>query len=448
MRFCLDDSTLKDLDIFSEKRSAVSLYSIFNRTRTLGGRNRLIEVMEKPSADIEFLIERRDSIKWFYEQNISLDVTNNQLDLIEHYLNYNKRLLRDNFADAIFDKLLSKIQNSVNYYTIEVGIKNILKLLRSAEILATKIKQEKSSRHLKRRCSAVDKLLNIPLIREVLAKKTLSSFNTNKLDRLFRKQKLTTVKELIDFIYELDVFECAAEVVRSKKWSFPEYNNTPVLEVNISGLFHPAINNAVENDLSINGKSIIFLTGPNTAGKSSLLKATGLAIYLAHIGFPVKASKMTTSVFNGLITTINLPDDIHNAQSHYYSEVRRLKETALAILDKGRLFIIFDELFRGANPKDAYEASLQIINSLNKINNCVFIISTHIVELATELKALKNVAFKYLESSFHEGKPVFTFKLKEGVSYERLGMFILKNEGVIDALQQAACKYEVTNVND
>jgi DNA mismatch repair ATPase MutS len=448
MRFGLDDNTLKDLDIFSVKKSSVSLYSIFSRTRTLGGRNKLIDMMEKPSADIEFLIERRDSIKWFYEQNISLDVTSNQLDLIEHYLNYNKRCLRDNFADAVFDRLYSKIQTSVSYYTIEVGIKNILKLLKFAEILSKKIRDEDSSRYLKMRCNAVDKLLDIPLIKVVLAEKTLSCFNTNKLDRLLRKQELTTVKEFINFIYESDVFESAAEVVKSKKWSFPEYNNAHAPEVNISGLFHPAINNAVENDLNINGKSTVFLTGPNTAGKSSLLKATGLAIYLAHIGFPINASKMNTSVFNGLITTINLPDDIHNAQSHYYSEVRRLKETALAILDKGRLFIIFDELFRGANPMDAYEASLHIINSLNKINNCVFIISTHIVELATELKALKNVAFKYLESSFHEGNPVFTFKLKEGVSYERLGMFILKNEGVIDALQRAAFKYEVTNVSD
>ncbi|MDB5120140.1 MAG: hypothetical protein JWN56_1358 [Sphingobacteriales bacterium] len=448
MHFKLDSNTLKDLDIFSEKAGSVSIYSIFNRTRTLGGRNMLVEMMEEPSASIEFLVARRDSIEYFYEHRIILEITNNQLDLVEHYLNFNKRCLRNNFADAIFDNINSKIQSSSYYYTIETGINNILKLLKFASILSLKIKQNESTGYLQDRCQVIDNLMNIKFLKGILStEKKLTCFNLNALDQLFRKQELIKVKELLRFVYEMDVFESAAEVVRQKEWSFPEYIDTAILEVKFLDLFHPAIEEAVGNNLNISGEeSIIFLTGPNTAGKSSFLKATGLALYLAHIGFPVPAAKMTTSIFKGLITTINLPDNIQNGQSHYYSEVKRLKETALNILGTGRLFIIFDELFKGASPKDAYEASLLIITSLSKINNCIFIISTHIVELANELRVLPNISFKYFDSGFDGEKPFFTFKLKDGVSDERLGMYILKNEGVVETLEKAAIAFDVKDL--
>jgi len=146
----------------------------------------------------------------------------------------------------------------------------------------------------------------------------------------------------------MEVLESAADVVRQKKWCFAEYIDSAMPQIKFVDLYHPAIENAVGNDLNITSeKSIIFLTGSNTAGKSSFLKASALALYLAHIGFPVPTAKMSTSIFNGIVTTINLPDNIQNGQSHYYSEVKRLKETALNILGTGKLFIIFDELFGG-----------------------------------------------------------------------------------------------------
>lgn len=440
MQFKIDKSTFKDLDIFSEKARSASIHTIFNRIRTFGGRNMLLEIMEEPTSSIEALVARRDSIKYFFEQNINFEITHNQLDLVEHYLNYNKRCLRDNFADAIIDKVNSKTHSSSFYYTIEIGIINILKLLKFAITFSSRIKQENAPQYLHERCKVIDELVDIKILKRILySKKKLSFFDLNKLDRLFRKQNITKVKELLRFIYEMEVLESAADVVRQKNWCFAEYTNSSTPQIRFIDLHHPAIENAVGNDLNITSeKSIIFLTGPNTAGKSSFLKATGLALYLAHIGFPVPAVRMSTSIFNGIITTINFPDNIHNGQSHYYSEVKRLKETALNILGTGKLFIIFDELFRGASPKDAYDASLLIITALSQIKNCVFIISTHIVELAEELKHLQNISFKCFNAGFQCDNPHFTYKLMDGITTERLGMYILKNEGVVEILEKAA----------
>ncbi|HZL09370.1 MAG TPA: hypothetical protein VFC65_05185 [Prolixibacteraceae bacterium] len=98
------------------------------------------------------------------------------------------------------------------------------------------------------------------------------------------------------------------------------------------------------------------------------------------------------------------------------------------------MFVIFDELFRGTNVKDAFDASLLIIKSFAKIKNCTFYISTHITEVAEEIKNINRIQFMYFDSELIEDNPIYTYKLLSGISHERLGMLIVKNEKIIDIL--------------
>ena len=143
---------------------------------------------------------------------------------------------------------------------------------------------------------------------------------------------------------------------------------------------------------------------------------------------------MKTSIYNGIVTTINLSDDLNLGYSHFYSEVNRIKETLLKIKEKKKLFIIFDELFRGTNVKDAFDASLLIIKSFAKIPDSTFFISTHITEVAEKVNDIKNIQFRYFDSKLVNNVPVYEYKLENGISFERLGMYILKNEKIIDIL--------------
>lgn len=172
------------------------------------------------------------------------------------------------------------------------------------------------------------------------------------------------------------------------------------------------------------------------AGKSSLLKSVGIAVYLAHIGFPIPAREMQTVIFNGLLSTINLADNIENGLSHYYSEVIRVKKVASLLTERNRMFIILDELFKGTNAKDAFEASLLVINGLAEIENSVFIISSHITELASELKS-KNIKFQHLAHQMIDQKPHFTYQLQEGVAKDGIGMYFIENENIAGLLEQA-----------
>jgi len=149
---------------------------------------------------------------------------------------------------------------------------------------------------------------------------------------------------------------------------------------------------------------------------------------------------MKTTLFKGLITTVNLSDNINSGYSHYFSEVKRLKNVAEKIINQDNLFVVFDELFRGTNVKDAYDASLATISALSKIKSSVFLISTHIVEIAPAIEMHDNVVFKFFDLQIEDGRPVFDFKLNDGVSTETLGYFIFKNEGILQILEQAGSR--------
>ena len=439
--FIIDKQTFNDLNIFSEDVSSNSILNLFKYTRTLGGRKRLIEMMNNPLNNLCEISSRRDSISFFFDNKINFDIKNEEIDLIDFYLESKFKHFKNNPLDALSDYLTRNSSN--HYYIIRTGLRY---LIQTTKYILDFIKDQKANNPSKYLLQIFDEILDIIdggvlMKASHLNEKRLSFFVVTNLDRAIRGAEKHNIKKFLQLMYELDVFENVALVAASKGFSFPIFNNDEDLKINITGLFHPSIKNPVRNDLHLDvTKNIIFLTGSNMAGKSSLLKSLGLTIYLSHLGFPVPAETMKLSVFNGMATTINLPDNINEGLSHYYTEVKRVKEVAEILLRNQNIFVIFDELFRGTNVKDAYDASYLIISELSAIRNSAFIISTHIIELAASLNKFKNISFGYLDTYFENQKPVFTYSLKEGISNETLGMYIVKNEGIVEVLKMAAKK--------
>lgn len=136
----------------------------------------------------------------------------------------------------------------------------------------------------------------------------------------------------------------------------------------------------VSNDIEIEAnKNIVFITGANMAGKSTFMKAFGIAVYLAHMGFPVPASFMKFVPQQGIVSTINISDNLRLGYSHFYSEVKRIKQVVLQLNIRPNLMMLFDELFRGTNVKDAYDATVSVLGALARSRKCFVIVSTHII---------------------------------------------------------------------
>lgn len=99
--------------------------------------------------------------------------------------------------------------------------------------------------------------------------------------------------------------------------------------------------------------------------------------------------------------------------------------------------MIFDELFRGTNVKDAYDASFAVISSLAGLRRSMFMISTHIIEVAEELKSYDTIDFRCFEIRMEDREPCYTYRLHPGVSCERVGMYILNREKVVEMIRNA-----------
>jgi DNA mismatch repair protein MutS len=440
--FEIDRQTINDLGIFKDSGTTTPVFAFFDHTKTIGGQKKLTQMMETPSPDVNVLTSRRNCIKYFYENPTLLEIDRRDLDFIDHYLGFGAKPFSTNYIDAILKGLNNKFNADNDYYVVSQGISEVIKLLRTVWILYKDLSCKKCPAHIDSIVDILGEFLLKKPIENIIfsdANKDLNYFQIANYDTLLRKTELRSLKGIVNIVYELDVYIAVAKAAAIHDFCITEYATDKGIFVNIADLYHPGIKKAVKNDILIDHeKNLVFLTGANMAGKSSFLKALGLAIYLAHIGFPVPASSMQTNVFNGLISTINLSDNISSGYSHYYSEIKRVKETAQKILERNNLFIIFDELFRGTNVKDAYDASLATIGALSAIKTSVFLISTHIVEIAAEITRLPNISFQYFASRIDNGKPIFEYKMKEGVSEETLGFFIFKNEGILEILEKAA----------
>lgn len=436
VEFELDKQTLKDLGVFVDHAFAKSISNFYNQTKTEGGKNYLYHLMKNPITDINALKERTELIQFLMDVDFDLNINSSQLEFIEHYQKLNTDPLKSNKMNALVQYVSHEISPNNDYYLIKSGVQQLVDLfilLKEKMSLSQRTKAGLKFKKYQERILEIVEHHDFQFLYVNLHK--ISSVKLNKLDHLFREKYQGQVENIMHLIYRFDAYVSIAKVSKQNKLSIPEYSDLNTQSLILHAFYHPLLNNAIPYTLNMNEDSnLCFLTGPNMAGKSTFLKSVGLSIYLAHIGFPVPAKKMRTSIYHGIVTAINLSDDMHLGYSHFYSEVNRVKETALKIKEKRKLFVIFDELFRGTNVKDAFDSSFLVIKAFSEIKDSTFFVSTHITEVAEELEDIKTIQFKRFSSTFVDNKPTYTYILEDGISHERMGMYILKNEKVIEIL--------------
>jgi DNA mismatch repair ATPase MutS len=81
------------------------------------------------------------------------------------------------------------------------------------------------------------------------------------------------------------------------------------------------------------------------------------------------------------------------------------------------------------------KCSLAVIEGLNKMKNGLFILSSHLYEIGEELKNIPSISFKYFETELKDNELLFSYKLKDGISKDRMGYLILQREGVTSLLE-------------
>jgi len=434
MNFAIDEQTLKDLNIFQRNKKN-SIHGLFDSTKTRGGKNLLKHLFQHPLADTTAIEERIALFRFFCEHPMEYPFEEEMVGIVFDYIQEHAPQTQF-FSGENSIKIQLKLDTTYN--SNRKGVSFTIRLLRSIRDFITKIEANAQGTPYEKEVTTIKQILDDERLSWALkGRKRAGSYEkVVTRDTLFRFDSQELFQQLFSFIHWLDVYISVANIARTRGFVFARPLPKEKNQISIKGLYHPHVKNAVKNDITIKQEQhVIFLTGANMAGKSTFMKSFGLAIYLAHLGFPVAAKEMTFSIKDGLFTTINLPDQIKEGYSHFYAEVKRVKAIAQDLVQSPYSVIISDELFRGTNVKDAYDGTLAITQAYVKRKETLFMISTHIVEVGEELKKYNNdIRFIYFPTVLEGGAPMYSYKLQEGITKDRFGMYIVNNEQIVDTI--------------
>lgn len=423
MLFQTDDQTIDDLRLFSRQEQP-GIYDIYNNTFTRGGELVLEKMFRNPLCDEKVIAARASIISSFAKLGTRFPFEAALLDAVEKYM-------------AQPTKNSDGQKSTLGEKEISSGVSAIISLLHTVRGFIQKgditgIDAMENDRQ------EIAEVLNDTSLRPVFNEKPGSKLSYGAVtayDILIRVRERNKVERVLQFIYSLDVYISVATIANRRGFIFPTVHSRGSNILDIKGVYHPELKNPVGNDLKMgNKKSVVFLTGANMAGKSTFLRSFSTAVYIAHMGFPVPAKAMDFSVMDGLYTTINLPDNLGIGASHFYAEVLRVKKIAAELGAGKSIFVLFDELFRGTNVKDAHEGTVAITHAFAGKTNSFFIISSHIVEAGEALKQKPNIGFHYLPTRMNGNTPEYTYTLEEGITDDRHGMIIIRNERILDIL--------------
>ncbi len=437
--FAIDRQTQEDLNLLGKYKTN-SVFNLYNQTITRGGEILLEQMFKNPLINPKEINDRKEIFEFFAKNSLKFPFTKEDIKMTESYLeNSDAGNILISFLSNGQRYLKKLIANDKEYDTLFAGFRCSLNMIKNLYKYVEMLSGLSAPEHYGRQIGEIIELLNNKKLLWILRMNEpdqISFRNFALCDHSMRYSLSEQLRVIMEFVSNLDLYVAVSDTGVKKGFVYAEAMDGSELEIDIEGIYHPYVKDAVPNNLKINKlNNVLFLTGANMAGKSTLMKSLGISLYLAHMGFPVAASSMSFNVCDGIYTSINVPDNLNLGYSHFYAEVMRVKKIALEVASGKRLLVIFDELFKGTNVKDAYDATVTLTESFAEIERCAFVVSTHIMEAGVYLsERCKNIRFKYLPSKLKGKVPVYPYTLEEGISDDRHGMTIINNEKIIETI--------------
>lgn len=435
----LDSLTLDDLSIIKGDNA---IYLLLDKCHTKEGSLLLRKRLQEPYSNREDIISYQTALTFWNRngQQFKWELTNGTIMMLQQFLHSNE------FADKVNDSLSLRINTFIKKIVHKESLENIGFLTEQIVMLLG------DARKILKMLENSDQPLPEYLVRdrnmltEALEHTAVKAYDTHTLNRAMaakialihqlKRYGRNMIEKIITVLSRIDVLMVMAHWATQAGWSLPGILPEEALTLSVRQLFHPLIPDAHPYDIHFDRQHhLLLLTGANMSGKSTFMRTIGVCAVLAHCGFPVPAQAMEISCLHALITQIQVQDDLSKGESYFYAEVLRMKQTAQRIRQQSYNLIIMDELFKGTNVHDAYDCSLAVVKGLLKKGNNLILLSTHLHELPEQLESSEGLFFRYFETLIDASKNFqFTYRLREGISKDRIGYALLKQEGVIDLL--------------
>lgn len=435
----IDKITLADLAILNNNDD-FAVFSKLDLCKTIGGRQRMYELFNEPLNSIESIKGVQDTLKRILQQQSQwpTQISNGTI------------MMAERFFHATIDTIPSEpgwvgamnyqVFHGPDFSLVKYSVTHCFDFLKGMMALVDLFDTPDCPGPLKQVISEVTKLLQESAFQPIVRHRNAAELPIARqlaLAAFIRYRYKHGFHQLLQHYRQLDAWFGMAMAVAHYQLVFPEFVASAPPLLDADGLYHVLLPKPVSYQIKLDGEqNFLFLTGANMAGKSTFIKAVGTAVFLAHLGMGVPAKSMRLCLFDGLLSNINMADDLARGESYFYNEVQRIKATVQKVSDGRKWLILIDELFKGTNVEDAMKCSSAVIDGLVKVKSTVFILSTHLYEISHRLQQYPNMLFHYFETAVENDQLVFSYQLRKGVSNDRLGYLILKNEGVVELLEK------------
>lgn len=201
---------------------------------------------------------------------------------------------------------------------------------------------------------------------------------------------------------------------------------------------HAAKGRFVPNDtrLDLGGQYLWLVTGPNMAGKSTLMRQVALIVVLAQMGSYVPAKRARVGVVDRLLSRVGASDNLARGESTFMVEMR---ETA-AILRNAtrRSLVILDEIGRGTSTYDGLSIAWAVAEHLAGVTRSRALFATHYHELTELARTSEGVANVSVSAREHEGGVLFLHTLAKGPASRSYGIAVARLAGLPDRVLSRA----------
>ena len=225
----------------------------------------------------------------------------------------------------------------------------------------------------------------------------------------------------------LDVWSALADVAHREGYVRPEVNDG--FTIALEGSRHPVVERMmareafIPNDVLLDGRGrVILLTGPNMAGKSTLLRQVGLCVLLAQMGAFVPARRAVVGVVDRLFTRVGASDNLVRGQSTFMVE---MSETS-AILHgaSARSLVLLDEIGRGTSTYDGVAIAWAVTEFLHNTIGCKTVFATHYHELTQLTEELAHACNFNVAVREAADEIVFLHRLEPGGADRSYGIHV------------------------
>lgn len=315
--------------------------------------------------------------------------------------------------------------NNINGYFIEVSNSHISKVPKTFMRRQTLVNNE---RYVTAELEDFEKEINSAQAKLTKLEKEIFETLTQKMS-----ESAILILDLAKRLAQIDVFQSLAWVSRQEGFIRPTVSPDKKV-VNIQGAWHPLIKaniheRFVTHNINLNDKSYFgLITGPNMAGKTTVMREVAIIQYLAQLGSFVPAHSVEVGICDYLFSRLGASDDIIKGQSTFMVEMSETAEILRHASDKS--LIVLDEIGRGTSTYDGLSIAWALVEHFVKNLKSITLFATHyheLIELADSLPEAKNLTVRTEQKN---GKVQFLYELIEQGATQSFGIHVAELAGL------------------